>query len=1050
MPRHRLLAASLLAALALALAAGEPDPAPPPPPLDPVLGALRARLPAVPSLVEREGRLWWQGRDAAVAVVGADDLGQPLVETACGTVAVQRRLVEQERAEAVGILLALAERARAAGVPEGLRFAEGPLTGWHLRHDTHVVLADAVLELDRRPPAPREADIEQLRAAIAVLRDQLPRLDLDPAAVRALDAVLAKLPESGESGELDDASPEFCRRVVRSGWLRRLFPTLDGDDQVDAAVRQAERRLPVQRWAGPDGELAEVRDAFGNGGWILRTPTRSAWLVDHPRPLYFGGFPALVTVVELAAGSDPLAAWERERVRAVRLWRQGETDWLPVGSWTPEQGLDLAAAAWAAAVPRRHRPPQVTDWLPPHIVVSDLYGDIHGLIVPGGWLQPPRDGSTAEGERFLADAARLLPDAAHLDLIGQYLMRYVYDSPDPRSPQLIGNRRDKGDIHQTALQTLATTAGGMFRGDCDDIAELYETIAERQGRLAHVIGVPGHAACAWAERRGGTWHVFVLQTGPALEFTDAQLPNALARAYQHFDDSDTFDPNGLGLLLRFTNENQRGAWRLSYRIFSDAEYARIMIDVQRDWHYSTYQRGIAKMLQLIASSETERTETANYRELAGLYSFTGQYALAADYHERAIELTRDDPVSVLLMRVELVGHLADAERRERAAELARELLARDIPELARQLGPAAIQVHAQLAGTLAGHRLRELALAALRPAIVQFSERLLEALSRRTGRANRHDPLVGLQALSDWLDGPDFDAALWDNHPGMQQFRRLANLLAHTAIACLTREDGAAAELGGEDAQLAVRFLQLWLDRIAFRDTEDRGTELARYATAGQLYAALFGQRRLLGLLNDAPPLPPDAEPPRRRLGGVAQVPLDAPWIAASPAYWSGRLTELFDREREDFDAAEALRLAERARAAAARWRGSRFDTPRAVLQDHLVGVIQALLARDERALRERLREVRRRQDKDWYDQTAQWLGDAARRLDPAWYAQVLAAWHEEVGYEPKYFWIAWRAALNRAPRHALMAAELAVRSFPGNPAFAEELAFMRQVLGQR
>ena len=72
---------------------------------------------------------------------------------------------------------------------------------------------------------------------------------------------------------------------------------------------------------------------------------------------------------------------------------------------------------------------------------------------------------------------------------------------------------------------------------------------------------------------------------------------------------------------------------------------------------------------------------------------------------------------------------------------------------------------------------------------------------------------------------------------------------------------------------------------------------------------------------------------------------------------------------------------------------------------------------------------------------------DAARRLDPAWYAKVLAAWDEEVHYKPKYFWIAWRAALNKAPQHALLAAKLASERFPDDPAFTDEYAYMRQVL---
>jgi hypothetical protein len=97
--------------------------------------------------------------------------------------------------------------------------------------------------------------------------------------------------------------------------------------------------------------------------------------------------------------------------------------------------------------------------------------------------------------------------------------------------------------------------------------------------------------------------------------------------------------------------------------------------------------------------------------------------------------------------------------------------------------------------------------------------------------------------------------------------------------------------------------------------------------------------------------------------------------------------------------------------------------------------------------VRANLKLVKQRGDKDWYDETSRTIGDTARRLDLAWFATVLKAWDDEVHYEPKYFWIAWRAALGKAPKHAQMAAELAVKQFPANPAFPEELAFMRQVL---
>jgi hypothetical protein len=1036
-------------------------PAPPAPPdLNPAVADLKSRLPDVPCVVERDGKLWWQGKDAteAVAFSGLDEQRQPQVSTDCGVVTVQRRLIEDGRIDALQALLALTPIAKEAGLGEGLRLAEGPLTGLHLRSANAVVLAGGVLQKQEIAAADRGPEISELREAIATLKSELPGLDMDEPARRALGAVLDKLPSSEHNGDLDDASPEFCRRVVRSGWLRQFFPALQSDDRIELAVRTAERPQAVKRWSGAGGELAELRDAFGRGSWILRTAARSAWLTDHPEPIYFSGMPAMVTVSELAPGSDPLAA--NPEILSARSWRQVDADWVPVASWKAGGNLDIAEGTWARAVPRRTRSPNVGDWVPAHLVVTSTLGDILALATVHGAVIPPRNDSAEEGERFLVEAARSLPDAAHLDLVGQYLLRYVYDSPDPRRPTLIGNKQDKGDIHQTALQTLANTAGGMFRGDCDDLAELYETIAERQGHTAHVIGVPGHAACAWAERRSDAWHVFILQTGPALEFADADpkmgLQNALGRAYKHFDDSDAFDPNGLGVLLRFTNENQRGPWRLSYRIFEDPEYARIMIDVQKDWHFSTYQRGIAKMQALIASGEhngkDESKETANFRELSGLYSFTGQYALAAEYHQKAIDLTSEEPVSALYMDVELIGHLFDAGKSHRAREVALDLLEHQIPAQTKALGPSLMQVSAQLANVLASHQSRDLALRALRPGLAMFNERLAETLGRKQQRGRgdvAQQPVAGLNSLGDWLEGSDFDQNLWDNHPALQQFRRLSQFLAGTAIACL---DGASqADLAADpDLQLAARFAQVWLDRVAFRDIDDPGEVLFRYATAGKAYATLLGSERFQPLLDAAPRPASLNEAPRRRIGGIAQVVLDAGWIKISPPYWSSELLDLFDRDKDTFDLKRALSLADNCLEATAAIKGTPLEHPRIALLSHIAKLVRALIAKDEPALRACLRVVKDRADKDWYDQTSQWLGDTARRLDPVWFATVLKAWDSEVGYKPKYFWIAWRAALNKAPKQALMAAELAAQRFSDDPAFADELQFMRTVLAEK
>ncbi|MEK7414091.1 MAG: hypothetical protein AAB263_12325, partial [Planctomycetota bacterium] len=651
---------------------------PAPPSDDPSIADLRSMLKDL-KLTERDGKLWWQGENVsiAVSVIGIDARRDPIADTVAGTVTIQRTLIERKRSDALVALLNLAPIAKQEKIT-GLRLTEGPLTGLHLRNSEFVVLGDGILHKQEIVPPNHATEIQALKTSIARLKVELPSVDMDESARRSLSSLIDKLPSTDQITSADDASPHFMRRLVRSGWLQQFFPTLDIDKQIEDEVRTAEQPCTVRQWSGSGGHLAEVRNAFGEGGYILRTPSRSAWMVDHPMPTYYKGSTPLKTVVELAQGSDPLVANAVDKCLSARLWWQTDGESWPIARWTVGGALECTEGDWMKAVPRRSHAPHLEAWLPPHLLVNNLQGDFLALITSNGALLPPRDSTKAEGERFLADAARVMPDAASLDLIGEYLFRYVFDSPDPRRPTLIGTKSDKGDIHQTALQTLANVSSGMFRGDCDDLAELYETIADRQGRTAHVVSLPGHAACCWAEKRPDGWQVFILQTGPPLQFTDSDpqqsLQKSLVKVYNYFDASSQVDPNGLSLLLRFNNENQRGNWRLSYRVFEEPEYARVMIDVQKDWHFSTYQRGITKMERLINSSEQELRETANFRELSGLYSYTGQYAEAAKMHQLAIDKGKSDLRSTLFMNIELVGHLFDAGKVHQAREVALDLI----------------------------------------------------------------------------------------------------------------------------------------------------------------------------------------------------------------------------------------------------------------------------------------------------------------------------------------------------------------------------------------
>ncbi len=1018
--------------------------------------------------VRADGKLYWQVdgelKSTAYPIKEIDNGGNPRLDTGIGALTVDRRLVAGDSSvQALALLPRLIEHAVAAGLKaDELMLLEGLLTGPHLSSPTHRVLPEGCLVKSAAPARPA-GEREALVAAAKKVAGALAGSDLDSLGRRTLEEVLDRLGQNDVAGaEADEFTPSFARRVMRHGWLRQVLPRSDADEQLEQAVITAERMLPVTQFLGKDGQgrelrLAEVRNVFGLGGWILQTPERVCYLRPVPRPVFYEALPetGLNLVLELAPGSDPVAV--RPEPVAARLVSGNQV----VASWRNGKPLEATLDAWRRVVPVRGRGianDAVADIMPPHLALAALNGDMLALVMGKDVLRPPRDASDRESARFLADAARMLPDAPSLDLIGEYLFQYVYDSPDSRYPQLIGNKTVKGDIHQTAAQTIATSAGGQFRGDCDDLAELYQTIAERQGRTAHVISLPGHAAVAWADRKeDGRWHVYLLQTGPSLEFVAPTLPEALEKTYKRFEVTETFDPNSLGLLLRFSGENTRSAWRLSWRIFSDADYARTMIDVQRDWHFQTYARGISKMEAMIAKGDKDN---ANARELAGLATHTGQYDKSVRWTVEALANT-PQPLSKFYLRLELLAHLFDASaqdpaKRTEAEALARELLDQQIPQLRKQLGPSLVQVGLQLTGTLAHHKSQALAVRALDQCLQSATYSLIPGRDPQTLPSLAED----LSRFATQVKDAEGQRA-WREDPRLGRLRRILTMYAATATEVL-----AGAPRGAITAdpvlQDAARLVQLWLNDLAFSDGEEPGEIMFRYALAARYYAAVLGEKDFAALLNAAHPPPAPAAGTAgagpapdhgKRIGGLAQLPLDLPWIRISLPYWFSRLAEQFAKDRATVDIDEVKRLG---LACAEAWGATRargLEHPRLQHEAHLAAVITSLFGRDADGLRKCLQFVKAKGDKRLRDDTAMWLGDSARALPLDWYGQVIDIWCEvlhdrqnpDAGFDKaKWFWIAWRAWLSGGHDHALLVADRAAKQFPGDPAFAEEAKFMK------
>ncbi len=1000
-------------------------------------GDLLKDLPPVPSLVEREGKAWWSGEDASLAyrVTTVDKDGNALIATDIGQLTVARKLLDDNRIDAIAALPALIAHAKGAQVnADGLVLREGILTGMHLFSAHTLVLSDGVLTRTKVTAPERNADRDTVSAAVKTITDGLVKTStFDEPGKRSVEDVLQRLAKADGQEDVDEVSPSFARRLVRGGWLRKLLPNQAAAvTTLEQAIVTAEKYQPVTLYEGTGLRLAEVSDSFERGSrWVLTTPTRAAYVQPHEKPLYYWALkePGPTLAVDMQPGVDPLAV--NDKVIGVRLFQAGTL----LATWNKTDGLTANLKNWRQAYPikpLKGSDHAVANFMPPHILLTALNGDIVRLYTEKGILNAPTDGSSQDAERFLAEAAKSLPEPAYLDLIGEYIFAYVYDSPDSRYPFLVGNRQVKGEIHQTATQTISTAACGMIRGDCDDLSELYQAIAERQGRSAHVISLPGHAAMAFAEKKeDGNWRAYVLQTGPPMEFSDTTLPKALEKLYKKFDENDSFDPNGLGLLLRFSGENTRGAWRLSWRIFSEPDYAKTMIDVQRDWQYQTYQRAIAKMKKMIADGDEDN---ANFRELSGLYGFTGQYDLAVSYHQQAIERTVDLE-NRLSLSVELVQYQFESKHDDQARATTLNILDQQLPKLKKdpkfkaKIAATQAQIGLQLAATLVQSKAFDLALRAIKDTQLD-------------------DMAAKITTVGGWLNSEKFDERTWDNSPQLMSLRR--QFLMYTVIAMEVLEGISPDELTTNvDLQLVARSVQDWLTNIAFHDVDEPEDSLARFSIAGRFYGAMLGKENLMKLIDNVE-LPKNGERDHtQRIGGLAQLKLDLPWIKLSVPFWSAQVMELFAKERTTFDPKQVAKLAKQVK--------DSYDASKALgLENqlferdlHLIQVLSALVSQDGKLLRERLKWVKEKDDKRLRDDTAQWLGDAARFTSLEWYQQVIQIWKDELNYKPKYYWIAWRAALNDAPQHALKVAEFAKNEFKDDLSFAEEYLYMKDLFGQ-
>ena len=1031
-----LLAAFLLACAHLAPAppsppapeAAPPGPTEPPPPRMLEGAELVGALPARPDLVPCGERLCWRASAGPeYPILRARERDWLELGTELGPLRSSWGLLAASNSDPLRDLPQMLANAKAAGLrADDLIFYEEELSGGYLVGPHLYVIREGVLREIGRADLAAKSRKEHARArerverAVGALVESLPRAKLQPESRPAVASILAQITLEDTQTNLDYAPPSFVRRLVRFGWLSALGAPPALCEELRRAVIEAEKLRPVARYTSHDSTFELVEDAYGARVWTLATPRRVGYSLIAEAPAYYTNGKSTRLVVHLPIGADPLR--DAARYQSAELYAGANR----LAAWDPGHGLTADDATWRSAFPTKGEGVEwaaLPDALPPHVLVTAPNGDVFALATRFGVVHPAHGGSESpeEAEAFYAEAARALPDAAHLDLIGEYLLIYAFDSPDPRNPALLGTRMVSGDIHQTAEQTLATTTGGLMRGDCDDLSELDQEIAERQGRNAQMIGLPAHAALAWAEKQpDGSWLTYILQTGQPLAFPGATLPDSLELTYKSFGSSELFDRTKLEILLRFSGENTRSSWYLSWRIFADPDYARTMIDVQRDWHFQTYQRAIVKMTDLVAAGDQD---PANYTELAGLYHYTGQYQLAADALSEAI--ARTDPGQTRVsMEIDRVVALASADKKDDARALARELREHEIPELEDKMGLRLAEAKLSLADAVVVENC-DLALAL---------DILANDVTPETSDA--------IDTLVQTLKKKNIDMESWRLQTEPVRDRLRWYVSSSIALLFATRE----GELADSAARAVLTGTSLrWVKELGFRELDPAESPLSRYAVLGRLLEATSDPNQVLARI-EAAPLPADPKIDHaQRSDGPEQLARDFSFIRISPAFWSSELAALFAKEKKALDPARVVDLARRA--AQARDEADSLGLDHRSFEQELreIRLVTALVSGDEPKLRAELRDIKQENDRRIRMNAASWIATVARFQTVPRFARIVEIWREEVDYKPMWFWIAWNAALAGATDHALLVARTAAREFRDDRAFVEEYQFMQR-----
>jgi len=875
---------------------------------------------------------------------------------------------------------------------------------------------------------PTAQDPEPLRKAVGDAARELEKAllantTLDP----EIQTIAAKVAE-GAHKQLDknDHLPlGFCRQVLFDRYLEKnlpaaaqLKPQLDSYHKAYAAL--IEHRCIYSGTSDGGDEFEALMSASGSALFRTYDKVRDVTVfgMEHPseeRPLLFvlqeykgrhAAFPAAQMPLVVKMTHPALGVVASCDMTSGKLAYEDQR-------WT-----QVAALTTPRQLPPFYGEPQ---WaFPPHVVMVDQWAHAKAVITPAGRVDFPHFSQFADvkprreaQEQFIDQVAKAFNSTGYLNLYYIYFHQYTLDSPATSAKHLLGSKSRCGDIHQTIYESLDRELANRHLGDCDDLAELFQVITERQGKLSFVMALPGHAACGWVDKLdNGHYLMQFLQTGPPLQVEGADLDKVIEVGSRLHDTDRTmrFDPKSMGFLFRFAGEPTRTPYWLSTRMFVDKQYAETMERVQGYWHFHFYALGIQTMEDMIGKGDRV---PENCTELAGLYGQVRETKKAVNWIGAALKQLGPDDI---LTRSNELLRMAQYYKRDGDDAAAYETLKPVQAELKRLLQLRNPREYQRFINS-------RMELSALLTSIKQPWE-AYELIER--------------------------DAELFKQQPPRAPF-------SHGGVLTVIYEKMLEQVAEGKTLSIVEQAMQSrcektlewYFSRKIFQPDDDFNDVMRKYAMLGRHYASKLGKQKYLEeILKDGPWPAGERNHTDRRTPNLEE---DWKWIRMSLASHLALIGDALDIEepREKWRPDEAIKVAEAMNRAAihARKLGSLSMLEFSL---YTTRVLHAFLTKNWEEFEEVMKVVK---EKNWARLTSEvsdTFGECARFVTPQEFHQQYKVFCRYVDTKVPYFTTVYEAYRVEGFEHARLSAQEALKRWPEDEDMKREAKYLEELIKNR